>query len=108
MSTCVIGYSDAYIVLCYEGSVSTVFNQATLHSTSLDNVNGTCEKAAMARYDKKGIILSFIELIVILVHRLFRHVSFWAGALYRLTYSSAPEYLEDKQCMDVLDLRNFG
>lgn len=39
------------------GSVSTVFNQANLHSTSLNNVDGQCEILAMARYDKTGMVL---------------------------------------------------
>ena len=36
------------------GCISTVFNQADVHGTSLSNVNGQCDLTAMVRYDKTG------------------------------------------------------
>ena len=37
------------------GSVGTVFNQADVHGTSVNNVDGKCDILAMARYDKSGV-----------------------------------------------------
>mmetsp|Transcript_17910 Transcript_17910/g.33677 ORF Transcript_17910/g.33677 Transcript_17910/m.33677 type:complete len:755 (-) Transcript_17910:313-2577(-) len=64
------------------GSISTVFNQANSHASSLNNVNGTCEVLTMARYDK-------------------------AASQYRLTFDAIP-YLANEHCMNVLDLQAAG
>jgi hypothetical protein len=42
------------VCVCVAGSISTVFNQADVHGTSLSNVNGQCDLTAMVRYDKTG------------------------------------------------------
>jgi hypothetical protein len=109
-------------VLCHLpivlGSISTVFNQANLHSTSLNNVDGQCEILAMARYDKTGIYppimqhdfctIYCLRCILKVIYLLVLLQPVCVASLFRLTFTSAADYLANEHCMKVLDIRNFG